>query len=858
MKIGEGMRCRRLHIISIVLLWLPFFAVAQQSDKINVDAFAQKIWCNDKHFQENLTLKSTILDAENKTVCAIVRTDKAGRDTLPGYMLVADDGEHTILLAYDNQSKFKANDLPSHIKAWIKGYGRFNSVYTKEELQKWMKASRTGNVDVVPLLGNKEWGQDNPYNLLCPTIEGNHCPTGCVATALSQIMSYHQWPVSGTGRISYTTTSSRMNVNYDFGKTVFEWDKLLDSYIPLEDLSSLDETIINSNLYFLSSIDVDHNSIPLSKCYISISGLTVMGKSSFEGEVVLLAINANGNFESKASSSASVASRSSGRILSNKSFLLYVSSDLADGEYHLYCAARSNTTNEWSLSNARGRDNYLVFLKEGNTFSINGEKYPCCPTTEDVLPVSNILQAVGAAVKMDYNLGSSGSNDENTAEGLVKYLKYDSDLTFAYPDTYTDEQWHETLQQELMEGRPVYYTGQGLESGHAFVIDGFKKAEDGTTYYHVNWGWDGLCNGYYLLNMLRPSSTGTGGSSGSNYASQPSMLIGMKPEDGISTTKLNCSSIDLLKSEYSVGDFLPTRIRTLAMQTANDFTGSLSIELHNEDNETEPIELYKSTLTITSKRGLTNYYASCQIPTDIPGGNYMLRISCTDNDNNKIDIQCKEWPRITIKGINEWTGGSQTQSLKKLAIGGNVDIQYNEANSFITLKIDSIVNPMPKLSNGVLSVIITDKDGRMLSVASETIPISVSGYSVRKNISISTQISRYMPDENYRLQIAFLPQNDSLWTYCDRICCEGEIWWASFIPQYIPLSVESGKVFINGLEAFDGTDIPWVSDIHEITCGNNIPETMYDLSGRRMMIGQKGMGIYIIKRGNQIIKVINR
>lgn len=842
----------------VVLLWLPLFAVAQRHNNLDVELLAQKIWNEDNFTENRSSYKSTALEIENKTYYVVVKTDDTARDTLPGYMLIVDNDNIPTLLAFDNKSRFSSKNLPPHIESWIKGYERFtiNTSDAKRELEEWMKASRTDNEDVAPLLGNREWGQDNPYNLLCPTIEGKHCPTGCVATALSQIMSYHQWPVSGTGSISYTTTSNRMDVCYDFSNSVFEWDRLLDSYIPLEDLSSQDETILNSNLYFFNSIDVDNNSIPLSKCYISIDGLTVMGKSSFEGEVVLLATDANGKFATKTSSSVSVVSRSSGRIFSNKSFLLYISSDLADGEYRLYCAARSNNTNDWSLSNARGRDNYIELLKEGNTFSIEGEEYPCCPTTEDVLPISNILQAVGAAVKMDYNLGGSGSNDKNTAEGLVKYLKYDSDLTFAYPDTYTDEQWHETLQQELIEGRPVYYTGQGLESGHAFVIDGFKKADDGTTYYHVNWGWDGLCNGYYLLNMLRPSSTGTGGSSGSNYANQSSMLIGMKPEDGISTIKMNCSSIDLLESEYSVGDFLPTRIRTLAMQTDNDFTGSLRVELQSEDNEIEPVELYKSALTITSKRGLTNYYASCQIPTDIPGGNYMLRISCTDNDNNKVDIQCKEWPRIAIKGIHEWTGGSQTQPLKKLAIGGNVDIQYNETNGFITLTVDSIVNPMPKLSNGVLSVIITDEYDRMLSVAQETVPVNVNGYNVRRNINISSQISRYMPDGNYRLRIGFLPQNDPLWTYCDRICCEGDIWWASFIPQYAPFSVESGNVFIAGLETFKGADIPWVSNIHGITCGNNIPEIMYDLSGRRVKIEQKG--IYVIRRGNQIIKVVNR
>lgn len=854
MIIGEGMRCRRLHIISIVLLWLPFFAVAQQSDKINVDAFAQKIWCNDKHFQENLTLKSTILDAENKTVCAIVRTDKAGRDTLPGYMLVADDGEHTILLAFDNQSKFKANDLPSHIKAWIKGYGRFNSVYTKEELQKWMKASQTGNEDVPPLLGKKEWGQDNPYNLLCPQIDGKHCPTGCVATALSQIMSFHRWPLQGTGNISYTTSTRKIDVNYNFANTAFDWDKMLDTYIPFEDLSSHDDTVVTNNQFYLNSINLDNNSIESSKCYINISGLTIIGTSSFEGEVVLLATDDNGKFVSRVSSTTSILTHSSGRILNNKSSLLYVSSDMPDGTYRIYCAVRSKGNEEWSLSNTRGKENYISFTKERDFFTVENNTFPCCPSTEDITPISTLLQAVGAAVKMDYDLNGSGSNDMQTLEGLLSYFNYDSDMFFAYPDAYTDEQWHEVLQRELVEGRPVYYTGQGIDSGHAFVIDGFKKADDGTTYYHVNWGWDGLCNGYYLLNMLRPSSTGTGGSSGSNYANQPSMLIGMKAEDGISNIKMNCSSIDLLENEFTVGDFLPTRIRALSLQSGKDFTGNLQLQLQSKDIDKDPIVLYESNCVITSKRGLLNYYASCQIPTDINGGNYTLKIVCSTDDGQNAEITCKEWPTINIKGINEWYGGSMTQPLKKLAIGGTFDLEIQESQGSIILTLDTIANPLSKATIGELALVVCNENEKMLTLPTKRSMVSVSGYNLKRKIGISSMLSRNIPDGNYELKIGYLPQNDSLWTFCDKIQRDGDIWWASFHPFSIPMTIKNGKISIQGLYEFEGADIPWSSGIYSVVDNATEPDCVFDLSGRKTKANQ--IGIYIVRKNSKSYKII--
>ena len=846
------MQRHRLYIASIVLLWLPFIAVAQQRNKHGIEAFAKKIWCNDKHFQKKCLLKSTILDVENTPFYVVVRTDETGRDTLPGYMLVASEGESTILLAFDNESRFKTTNLPPHITKWINGYGRINSSYTKEELQKWMKASQTDNEDVPPLLGKKEWGQDNPYNLLCPTIDGKHCPTGCVATAISQIMSFHKWPIQGTDSISYTTSTRKIDITYNFANSFFDWDKMLDTYIPIQDLSSQEDTVVTNNQYYLNSIDVDNNSIASSKCYISISGLTIMGTSSFEGEVVLMATDDNGNFASRVSSSISILNRSSGQILNNKSFLLYVSSDMPDGTYRVYCAVRSNDIDVWSLSNAREKENYIIFTKEGNTFTVGNNTFPCCPSVENVTPVSILLQAVGAAVKMDYNLNGSGSNDTHTLEGLVKYLKYDSDMFFAYPDIYTDEQWHEILQQELVEGRPVYYTGQGIESGHAFIIDGFKKADDGNIYYHVNWGWDGLCNGYYLLNMLRPSSTGTGGSSGSNYATRPSMLIGMKPEDGISTLKMNCSSIDILENEFTIGDFLPTRIRTLSLQTSMDFVGNLQLQLQNEDKVQDPIVLYENNCTITSKRGLSNYFAPCQIPTDIEGGNYTLKIACTTNEGEDIEILCKEWPTININ--NEWYGGPMTQSLKKMAIGGALDLQAQPYQGSIMLTLDTIANPMPKLTTGQLALVICDESGKMLAEPTEKNKLTVSGYNLKRNFTISSTISRNMPDGNYELRVGYLPQNDYLWTFCDKIQCEGDIWWASFHPFSIPMTTKGGEISIQGIGTFEGADTPWTNSICNIANDVSHDDCIFDLSGRKTKAKQRG--IYILRRNNKSVIIV--
>lgn len=85
---------------------------------------------------------------------------------------------------------------------------------------------------VQPLLGDIAWNQDSPYNDLCPKYDmSNSCPTGCVATAMAQLMRYHRWPQQGTGAHSYEpAVMSGNTLSADFGATTYQWDAMLPNY----------------------------------------------------------------------------------------------------------------------------------------------------------------------------------------------------------------------------------------------------------------------------------------------------------------------------------------------------------------------------------------------------------------------------------------------------------------------------------------------------------------------------------------------------------------------------------------------------------------------------------------------------
>ena len=141
--------------------------------------------------------------------------------------------------------------------------------------------------------------------------------------------------------------------------------------------------------------------------------------------------------------------------------------------------------------------------------------------------VARFCYEVGVALEMQYDPWGSGAYSSNVDDVLRKYYGYPY-AEYHYRGTEFDGQnvelWHRMLQDDLLSGRPVYYSGADGWSGHAFVFDGF----DSENYYHVNWGWSGASNGWFLIDALNPWDLGTGAGSG-GYNSGQEMVLGIYP-----------------------------------------------------------------------------------------------------------------------------------------------------------------------------------------------------------------------------------------------------------------------------------------------------------------------------------------
>lgn len=83
-----------------------------------------------------------------------------------------------------------------------------------------------------------EWDQEAPYSNMCPKNRNNRaCLTGCVATAISQVLYTHKTPIVGSGqRTNYKSYSSYQNSNGSYEDVTFVYDGFVPDYDHMIDL----------------------------------------------------------------------------------------------------------------------------------------------------------------------------------------------------------------------------------------------------------------------------------------------------------------------------------------------------------------------------------------------------------------------------------------------------------------------------------------------------------------------------------------------------------------------------------------------------------------------------------------------
>ncbi len=155
-----------------------------------------------------------------------------------GFVMVAGVDSFDPIIGYSDEGQFNPDKIAPAMLSFLNGYvqpivamqnSKAEATPQIQELWNQLLDERLpyfGSAKAITRLTKSKWDQDAPYNSMAPMLQGEQCVTGCVATAMSQIMYYWRYPRQGAGVKSYTPYSnpSLGTQRANFGQAVYRYD----------------------------------------------------------------------------------------------------------------------------------------------------------------------------------------------------------------------------------------------------------------------------------------------------------------------------------------------------------------------------------------------------------------------------------------------------------------------------------------------------------------------------------------------------------------------------------------------------------------------------------------------------------
>ncbi len=177
--------------------------------------------------------------------------------------------------------------------------------------------------------------------------------------------------------------------------------------------------------------------------------------------------------------------------------------------------------------------------------------------------VATLMRYIGQHGQCDFNEGASSSYDTKVYYTLVDFGYKVADYTTIERKQLSE--WEDIIYQDLINQRPVAVCGTNIRIGgarHAFIFDGYDQ--DGL--YHVDWGWEGNCRGYYSFEMLSPYNN----TSSYTYMKNLSIAYRIAPKNKtLESYTIAPSECLELTSLYLTSGNIATRVRNDLGRTAN-------------------------------------------------------------------------------------------------------------------------------------------------------------------------------------------------------------------------------------------------------------------------------------------------
>lgn len=217
----------------------------------------------------SISQKTKVLRAPGMTSVAdkelspyyVVNADKGG------YVVISGDDRTETVLGYSLSGTLDADNMPDNLKWWLQEYARQIEYIQKNGLSATNDTPKATDRDPIKPMLTTTWDQDDPYNNYCPTSNNKRTYTGCVATAMAQVLysQYQRHPESMPTTIqqaipSYTTRTLKISVPAVSAGAAIDWANMINDYSDLTtSTQAQQEAVANLMLYCGTAVEMDYN-----------------------------------------------------------------------------------------------------------------------------------------------------------------------------------------------------------------------------------------------------------------------------------------------------------------------------------------------------------------------------------------------------------------------------------------------------------------------------------------------------------------------------------------------------------------------------------------------------------------------
>lgn len=302
--------------------------------------------------------------------------------------------------------------------------------------------------------------------------------------------------------------------------------------------------------------------------------------------------------------------------------------------------------------------------------------------------VARLMSDLGVAVEMRYAKNGSGAYIGDLVTALQKYYGYSKLSHLMAIEDVGAEAWNAKLRGEIDANRPILYSASDASAGgHSFIIDGYKDES-----FSVNWGWGGLCNGFYHIGALNPQNE-EGKPVASRYNVGQMAVFGMEPSDGkekisdMRFTKMtdylqemNMNVTDVKKGQKCIVFSVPIK-----NEGKQNFDGVLAMALMNAKGEIREI-ISSSTKTIKDfGRGYIypKLVFTVLSTVDAEPGDYLAVVAKRNGSEEYMELYGQDFERLRLPA----TGYEPRTFEVRTKIGEGVTFeeagsQYNPSRNF--------------------------------------------------------------------------------------------------------------------------------------------------------------------------------